>query len=182
MVETELNAAINPRRAIRIFDIKTLEDGIALKGTNLFFRAGADTDAITAFLRECEACAVIAITLGAGVDTLINRAQAESMANAFMIDEMANNAVSSLLSETLLELNTASGLHKTRIITPGCPHLPLYYQQTILNVLNAYKTCGITAFENGTLLPAKSMTGIAGLSRAEIKKPPPMCEACGQCY
>lgn len=172
--ESRLMAAIAPRKMVKYFGIDFDSGSISLKGTNIVFE-GRD---IETHLKSCVTCALFAVTLGHETDMLIKRAQLESMVEAVTLDRLANDAVTRLSNDVLKQLESEN-LFTTNILSAGCGDFNLKYQSGILDVLDAYKRCGIAATESGTLLPIKSMTGVVGIARAKVEGMPRGCANCG---
>jgi len=174
--EKELGSVIAPRTAAKIFGLEFGGGEIYLRGTNVVLKG----DFVNACLYDCEACAVLAVTIGYGADNLLRRAQVNDMVKAALLDDLANRAVSELLVQTLVQLKT--DFYKSDIFTPGCGDFSITCQNQLLDILGAYKSCGIAVTTSGALLPIKSMTGIAGLSREKKTAPRNICGECGNCF
>lgn len=162
--EKELLEALLPLKAVRRYNLCFLEGSIKLEGTSIAF-SGYD---INAHLKGCTACVLFTVTLGLKVDSVIKRAQIESMAKAVILDRMANEAASGYADNVLKQIKTENP-HTTGIFSPGCGDFSICYQERIIECLNAYKLCGISVTESGVLVPSKSLTGVVGVSSSAVK-------------
>lgn len=130
-------------------------------------------------LEGCSKAALICATLGAEVDKLIRVSQISDMACAVVLDSMASVAieqvcrkVDALIAESLPE----------KILTfrysPGYGDYPIELQKTFLTLLDAPRKIGLSVSESCLLIPAKSVTAIAGISDKPVEKKRRGCAVC----
>ena len=108
----------------------------------------------------CSRVMVIAATLGAGVDRLIYKKSAISVAEGFIYD-----AVDSAMAEGLVdlaEIRSTSGYEHTKRFSPGYGDMPLSLQGEIIRLLGGQRL-GITISDSGMMLPRKTVTALIGI-------------------
>lgn len=104
---------------------------------------------------------VIAVTLGNGVDRLLNRLSVTSVAGHFITDALASAFAETLLDyveEKIKENNICS-----RRFSPGYGDLPLEIQTSVLEMLNASRLLNININKSLLMSPTKSITAIMGI-------------------
>lgn len=104
---------------------------------------------------------LIAVTLGAEVDTYLHRLGFLSGARRFAAD-----AVASALAEALVCLadrELSCSLDCRPRFSPGYGDLPLSYQEVLLERVNGESLLGIRLTDTSFMLPSKSITAIMGI-------------------
>ncbi len=112
-------------------------------------------------LEGCSEAYVIALTLGIGVDRLINTLSVTSGAQAFVAD-----AIASALAESAAEYVNSILKQKSVIrhrFSPGYSDFALSWQSEVLSYLNADRLLGIKLGKNMIMTPRKSITAICGI-------------------
>ena len=122
---------------------------------------------IHTLLRDCDRCVLLALTLGAGVETLIRRAAITSPGKALVLDACASAACEAAVDALQQELEAqlcTEGIFPTDRFSPGYGDLPLTVQAPLLELLDGQRRCGITLTETFIMQPRKSVTAIFGLA------------------
>ena len=136
-------------------------------------------------LAGCDRVALIAATLGPGVDALIRRASLSGMAEAMMTDALASGAVEQVLDEAeTLIFSSLPPSERTFRYSPGYGDLPLGGQKELLEVLDARKRIGVYVNESLLLSPLKSVTCLIGLGQNLPAASRKTCRGCtldGKC-
>lgn len=172
--EKRLLAAITPKLVYAVFDIEHGEE-ISVSGTPLKL-AG---ESIREHLENCGKCALMAVTLGSGVDRVLRELESSAMEKAFVADALASAAVEQVCDLAEKEIKARlSGAHFTWRFSPGYGDLPLAIQRDFLDVLNAQKRIGLTVTDSLILIPRKSVTAIIGISEREISPKRRGCATC----
>lgn len=130
-------------------------------------------------LEGCPRAAIMCATLGAEVDRLIRVAQVRDMAQAVALDALASTAIEQVCrqaDEQLAEEN--GGWYLTFRFSPGYGDYPITLQKTFLRLLDAPRKIGLSVSESCLLVPAKSVTAIAGLSKTPVAKVRRGCAVC----
>ena len=125
-------------------------DGLTIAGESFAKIAGASRRIL-----------VLGATLGAGVDRLIRRVSAMSVAEGFIYDAVASAMVEGLVD--LAMIRTTSGKEHTHRFSPGYGDMPLELQGDIIALLDAGKRMGIALNESGLMSPSKSVTAFVGI-------------------
>lgn len=136
---------------------------------------------IAAHLTDCESCAFLALTLGAGVEHALRNAGASNMSQAVMLDVAASVLVeqyADLAEETLRDKIEAQGQFLTGRFSPGYGDFPLALQADILRLLDAPKAIGLTTNNSSLLLPRKSITAVLGVASKPVKGKLAGCAGC----
>lgn len=173
LCEEELLKVARPMYTYRVFE---LCDDFSVTGCN-FVLKGND---IKKHLSGCDKAVFMCVTLSVDVDRLIRLKQVGNMAQAMMIDSLANamieqvcDEVENIIKKELPEYNLTwrYGL--------GYGDFPLEGQKDFLNVLDAQKKVGVCVSDSLLLTPTKSVTCVIGLSKAEnTHKGLVKCEYC----
>lgn len=128
---------------------------------------------LTRHLTGCEEVVLFAVTLGAGADRALRRAQMGSVAMAAAMAEAAAQA-HALLRRSARE----RGLWLTQRFSPGYGDCPLSLQPALLRLLDAPRAIGLTATKDDLLLPRKSVTAICGQADHPVTGFLAGCEHC----
>lgn len=130
-------------------------------------------------LEGCEKAILMCATLGAEIDRLIRISQISDMARAVMLDSFASVAVEQVcnrVDEIITE--KYDGYNMTFRFSPGYGDYPLSLQQDFLRMLDAPRKIGLTTNDNFLLMPSKSVTAVAGLSKNPIERKKRGCAIC----
>ena len=104
---------------------------------------------------------VFAVTLGMGVERMLNRLSKTSVSTHFVADALASAYAEAAIerAQSILE-----GEAKTKKrFSPGYGDLPLEIQPEILEMLNAKSLLGIMLTDTLLMKPQKSITAIVGI-------------------
>lgn len=173
--EERLLNATEPKFVYALFDTERTDDGVLVKNTPLILRGKS----ISAHLRTCEKCVLMAATLGAGADGVIRGYESGAMEKAVIADCLAGAAIEQVCNVAEAEIQgRLAGMNFTWRFSPGYGDLPLDIQRDFLAVLNAQKRIGLTVTENLILVPRKSVTAVIGVSEHEIPKGRRGCASC----
>jgi hypothetical protein len=153
----ELVAIAEPRHVHGTFALERTAEGIRLAGTGLTL-PGRD---IAALLAGCDACLLLAATLGIQADRAIDAVQRRSMAETVLLDALAGALIEAYVEETQSAL--AADLPLTRRYSPGYGDLPLALQPMLLAVLNAPRRIGLHCNPRCLMIPRKSVTAVIGI-------------------
>lgn len=170
----EMLGAIKPRWAYRVLNLSMEEAGVRLDCGLLL-----PGQSIRNHLAGCRRAALFCATLGAGVDTLIRRAQSGDMARALALDCAATTAVEAVCDQIEAELQGMfPGCCFPFRFSPGYGDLPLTLQNELLTLLDAPRRVGLTASASHILIPRKSVTAILGVSDGKIERQIRSCLGC----
>jgi hypothetical protein len=174
----EIKEFANINYIYKVFDIEKEAIGIKISKTNLWLK-GND---INLHLKDSKSCAIMAVTLGALVDTKIRYYEKINITKSLILDACATTLVEEVCGKVEKEIRAYAETQCKKNITyrysPGYGDLPLNIQIDILNILDAYKRIGLTATESYILTPAKSVTAIIGFIDRSIIPLYPGCSAC----
>ena len=124
------------------------------------------------------------MTLGAGVDRLIARAQTESLFRAFILDACASAEAERLCDELEPAIMRAAGADAwlTMRFSPGYGGVNPSESAKIIEALDAGKAIGLSLTHAGMLVPIKSVTAVIGIAGRPQKRYR-SCAACaaGDC-
>lgn len=169
----ELRRAARPRWTWRVFPLEATPAGLTLGGILL---PGED---IARHLAGCHRGAVFALTLSAGVDALLRRAQVADLSLALALEGCAAAAVEQLCDRAEGEIRgTFPGCFFPYRYSPGYGDLPLSLQGELLALLDAPRQVGLTASASHILTPRKSVTAILGISRERVEPARRSCLTC----
>jgi len=133
-------------------------DGRIVVGTDIVLSG----EAIMRFLKGAHEVVVMAATLGFEADRKIEAVQTCSMSEAFLLDEIANEAIEEVCRCVQGELSKRYRLTRHRF-SCGFGDFPLETQPHILEALDAKKRIGLYCNESNLLIPMKSVTAFMGV-------------------
>lgn len=158
----ELKEAAVPQNTVRIFPCEVRENGVALGGTE-FLSAN-----LSKRLEGCFEAALIGVTLGHGVDRLIQRYSVSDTARAAAV-QAAGAAMIEIYIEELNDAIIAEQRKKGNVCalrySCGYGDFALSYQRKIVELLDLGKRLGITLTAGDLMLPTKSVTAIIGIKK-----------------
>lgn len=163
--EAELEEAMTPRYIYKVAPVSKLD--AVLSGKDVYRH-----------LEGCSSAAILAVTLGGAVDTLVRKYQSCDVARALIVDAEASAAVEIVAGEAEREIARATGKNLTWRYSPGYGDYPLECQSALLSFLDAERKIGLFALESFLLTPAKSVTAVIGLTEDEIAHERSSCESC----
>jgi hypothetical protein len=173
----EVTRFCDPRYIYRLFGVDREEGGLKLRRTSVVLTGRS----IERHVRGAASCAVMAVTVGAGIDRLIQQYAHTHLTRSLVVDACATAAVESVCDAVEDEIRTAArkkNLCITRRFSPGYGDLPVELQPDILRVLDAHKKIGLAVTDSCMLTPSKSVTAIIGLSE---QPPGNAAEGCSGC-
>jgi hypothetical protein len=173
----QLRAEARPQTVWRVYGLREEAEGIALAGTGLLLPGAA----IVRHLADCEQGALLAATLGAENDRLLQRAFLRDMVRGVILDAAANQYIEEICDGVNAEIAAAAardGYGVTSRFSPGYGDLPLEVQPGLLALLNAERRIGLTVTASNMLLPQKSVTAIIGFRRGPAGETVSRCAEC----
>lgn len=134
---------------------------------------------IASHLGGCDKAILMCATLGSEVDRLIRITEISDMAKAVVLDSFASVAVEQVcckVDELLAQKYPES--YFTFRFSPGYGDYPIEMQGYFLRTLDAQRKIGLTANSNSLLIPSKSVTAVAGVSKSPVEKRKRGCAVC----
>lgn len=162
--ERQLLDAASPRGIYRVVECSQLP----LEGVS-----------IQKHLEGCPQAAILAVTCGSGIDSLLRRAQIRDMAAAVILDAGASvltEHIADAAVETMQE--ELEQLYMTPRFSPGYGDYPLRCQRKLLELVDAHRRVGITLTPANMMLPGKSISALIGLSEYPVKGRLAPCSEC----
>ncbi|MCQ2379350.1 MAG: hypothetical protein MJ025_00275 [Victivallaceae bacterium] len=130
------------------------------KGRMTDFGIDLESSDLVAEFAGCVEVAVVAGTLGMGVERLLRRMQVTDMGSCVTHDA----AASAILEEMLDEYeDRVIGTGRTFRMAPGYGDIPLALNHMLCETLDIARTTGISLTEGGMFIPQKSILGITGI-------------------
>lgn len=171
---TQLRKAERPKHIYKIFTIQACSDSVTID-SSLVLR-GADIARICA---HCSRAILMAVTLGAETDRLIQKTQLLDMADASVLDACASAEVERLCDRVEAEIMAGldDGEFLTMRFSPGYGNVPLEDSAKIVSALEASKKIGLSMTVSGMHVPIKSVTALIGIS----DRPEPREKSCSFC-
>lgn len=163
----QIQQVAKPLSVYKIYDIAVVDAGVHILGNNLIL-PGRD---IVQHLQGSSKCAIMAATLGVGVDQQIRLLEIGQMTKALILDACATAAIEAVCDEVQEEIREMAQQAELRITfrySPGYGDLPITLQKELLNLLGAYGAIGLTCTETHILTPRKSVTAIIGLQSPSL--------------
>ena len=170
--EAVLRGVARPRAVWRLFGLEP--DG-ALSGSS--FRP--EGESVRALLRDCDSVILMAATLGAEVDLLLRREARRDMADAALLDALANAAIENVCDNLCLDLARAVAPRMlTPRFSPGYGDFPLAQQPAFCAVLDVSRRIGVSLTPGGLMVPQKTVTALLGVAD---HPPGPRAAGCSSC-
>jgi len=122
----------------------------------------------------------MAVTLGPEVDRQILLAQKRSIMEGLTLDACASVRADALCDQVEAEIaaDLRPGEHLTMRFSPGYGDLPLETQRRLFAVLDCPRSIGLTLNDSLIMSPSKSVTALAGVSRAPGEDSSDACSSC----
>ena len=170
--EAVLRGVLRPRVVWRLF---ALEPDGSLSGAS--FRP--EGESVRDLLSGCSGVILMAVTLGAEVDLLLRREARRNMADAAILDALANAAVENVCDNLCLDLARAVAPRMlTPRFSPGYGDFPLSQQPAFCAVLDVSRRIGVSLTPGGLMVPQKSVTALLGVAD---HPPVPRASGCAAC-
>ena len=185
--ERLLKKAARPKAVYRLVEMAAiLPDG---EGSDSAGKNNAKSLSIEKHLEGCNKAALIALTLGVGVDQLLRKTQVTDMAMAVIIDSGASvlieqladdfeEAIEAQLAASITEDKMPSGIFITPRFSPGYGDWPITEQARIIRMLDAQRQIGLNVTKDSLMVPRKSITAVIGISDHPVKGSLATCEQC----
>lgn len=171
-----LRKVATPKATKGNFSIEVVNNTISFVNTNLEL----ESKQLAKLLCCCKKAAILAVTLGAGVDQLIQTTALHDLTLSVVLDACATTLIEEvcdLENNKIKQEANNNNTFTTPRFSPGYGDLPLSVQPDILTALMAQKTIGLTANEDYLLFPRKSVTAIIGISEIYYNNKK-NCEVC----
>ncbi len=174
----EVTHECRPGSTYRIFTVEMPEGGGVFLCESSLLLPGND---IRRHLQTADLCAVMAVTLGRGIDEKIRHYSSVQPSRALIMDACATAAVEyacDRLEDEIRALADKKKLYLTARYSPGYGDLPLGLQPDIIRILDAHRRIGLAATESFLLTPQKSVTALAGFRREAPAAGERNCKGC----
>ena len=146
---------------------------------------------IAKHLEGCDQVAVLAVTIGNGIDHLVRIYELKNMAMAMILNAgasvLAEQAADEAEQAMIREIREKYGQKEawkerdvffTPRFSPGYGDYPLQYQNDILHYVDAARKIGITLTPGNMMVPVKSITGLVGIADHPVKGRLATCDEC----
>lgn len=171
----EVKETLNISFAYKI-DSLTMEDGILkLAEDDICIKS----QELCKHLQACHRCVVMAITIGHSIDRKISYYEKFDVTKAMIFNACANVAVETAADNLCKEIEeNLEGYNLTSRFSPGYGDFPLDYQREILDLLGSIRKAGISVSSGNMLMPCKSVTAIAGITKEMFEENYNKCNIC----
>lgn len=129
-------------------------------------------------LAGCEKVAVMAVTLGIGVDNIIRKAQVTDMALAVMLDSGASVLVEQLCDDFERYIDERVDGYTTGRFSPGYGDSPLELQKAVVSYVDGGRRIGLNVTATNLLVPRKSVTALIGVAEHPVEGRLATCDEC----
>lgn len=166
------------RFVYRIFSLQTYEENrLQIEHMKI------ESKNLTKSLAGCEECVLLGATLGAEVDRTLRRYMITDVAKALVMQACAAARLEEYCDgkqERLREAFALEGKYLCPRFSPGYGDFSIFHQKDILTLLDAGKQLGVTVTDGMMLVPTKSITAVAGISKERKSCELTGCETCGK--
>ena len=135
-------------------------------------------------LEGCEETFLFGATLGIGPDRLIRRAEVSAIADAAIYQAASAELIEAFCdmeNQKLARKVQAEGLSLRPRFSPGYGDCPLEIQQGISLLLDLPKNIGVCLTDSLLMMPSKSVTAFAGISRPGHEQQRSSRQGCASC-
>lgn len=129
-------------------------------------------------LEGCHKVAVMALTLGVGIDSLIRKIQVTDMAMAVMLDSGASILVEQLCDQYEAYIRENTKGYMTSRFSPGYGDYPLEAQKDIISCVDGQRKIGLNVTANSLMIPRKSVTALMGIADHPVTGRLATCAEC----
>ncbi len=129
-------------------------------------------------LEGCHHVAVMALTLGIGVDNLIKKKQVTDMAMAVILDSGASVLVDQLCDVYQMKISEENDGFTTSRFSPGYGDFPVQTQSIIVRLVDGQRKIGLNVNSNSLMIPRKSITALIGIADHPVSG---RLATCGEC-
>ena len=187
--ERLLKAAARPKAVYKIMERGALLPEAAENG-----EAAADISreanlSIKKHLEGCHKIALMAVTLGTGVDQLLRKTQITDMAMAVILDcgasvlaEQIADEFEQMIAEQIgagsEDDSPNTGLFMTPRFSPGYGDWSITEQSRIIRLLDGQRQIGLNVTKDSLMIPRKSITAVIGIADHPVKGCLATCDEC----
>ena len=129
-------------------------------------------------LDKCDEVAIMGVTLGPTVETLIRSSQIRNMAEAVLLDAGASVLVEQLADAMCQIIDSEQKRCSTVRYSPGYGDYPVMMQTELIWLMDAHRKIGLSVNKNYMMTPQKSVTAVIGLSDEPVTGYLATCEEC----
>jgi len=143
--------------------------------------AALESASLARNLQGCDEIVLFAATVGLGIDRLIKRSGAESMADSMYLQAIGTERVETLRRVFCEDLKSEMALQQRYLrprFSPGYGDVPLALQNDVFRVLECPRHIGISLSDSLLMSPSKSVTAIVGIGK---KRCTPQSDGCSYC-
>jgi hypothetical protein len=161
----------------RTFPLRLEKSSVIVEAENF----ALEGESIRNHLAKSSYCVVMAATLGPKMDQLIRYIGRTDLSEAVVMDAVATTIIEAFcdkIEESIRQQAKKDGLYATHRFSPGYGDFPLTIQSSLLRVLDAQRSIGLTTTENMILIPRKSVTAIIGLQEKPADEKIHTCNDC----
>lgn len=157
----ELEEAAVPRWVSRLVSVELAGESVRLAGVPVESRD------LTKRLEGCREAVLMAVTLGAPVDRLLQKYGRTDVSRAAVLDAAAGTLLESAAAAGRAPLFRAAGKRGLYLLPPfgpGYGDFPLEAQGLLLSLTDAGRSIGLAVTQGGVLVPSKSLTAVLGVT------------------
>ncbi|MDR0497385.1 MAG: hypothetical protein LBH42_07210 [Treponema sp.] len=170
----KLETVSSPRKVIMQLSCTVTENCATIGVLNI------ESKQLAAYLCNCTQVFAFAATLGAAVDRLISKLIKTDSTEALCVQACAAAQIEDYCNGIEQELSHDINRHELYLlprISPGYGDFDIKHQTSLLRILQAYKSIGVTETKAHMLTPLKSVTAVIGVSI----KTPGVLDKCADC-
>ena len=136
---------------------------------------------IKAHLESCWGAIFMATTIGEGIDRLIRTQEARDMTYAVILDSCSSvmvEAVADYFEKEKRDEIIRRGEYLTSRYSSGYGDFPISFNSKLMAILDAQRKIGLSVTDSGIMLPRKSISGVYGVSKVDVKGKMAGCKSC----
>ena len=135
---------------------------------------------LASHMAGCERVILFAATLGTQADTIIRRYNVSDSAKAAIAQAVCSVMLESCCDDLICRISAGESAGDNYLkprFSPGYGDFSLHHQKDVFSLLDCTKRIGITLTDSFMMIPAKSVTALAGITKEKhLNK-----EKCGSC-
>ena len=180
VIDSQIEKAHKLIKPVYIYELKAIEhvfnEEVSLGGSLVF-----SSKTVSYVLSDCEWGAIYIATIGADLEGETARLMKEGeMLEATVLDAIGSTAVIQIrleLQDTINGIARAKGYRTIVRFSPGYCDWHVSQQKILFQSIDA-DSIGIRLTESCMMMPVKSISGVIGIGKLDLVKPPPCVTIC----
>ena len=175
-ITSEVEASLNLKACYKRFPVFEKDNGCLDLGF-----AAVKSENLKKNLKNCHEIILFAATIGFDTDRIIQKYSRISPSRAVVAQAAGTAAIEEWCNILCREFEKESNMNNEYLrprFSPGYGDFSIEYQKDIISVLDAERKAGITLTDHLLMMPSKSVSAVAGISKTKTNCISSGCEMC----